>query len=102
MTDPASALTAEDFFAAISESDPDHYAEVCARYPVQSEYRELRDREGGRKPTKWARPSGGVPREMKRVFTAAELDAIREQKREYLREWALDYALAKELADQGM
>lgn len=102
MIPPASPSTAEEFFALMEASDPDRYAEVCARYPVQTEYRELRDRERlGRKPTKWAYPSGGVPRDAKRRLTAEELQQLRSDKREYLKEWALDYAFAKELAESG-
>ena len=91
---------AADFLREAQLRDPTRYAEVAARYPTSTEYDDFRAANGEPRSRTLKRrgPAGGVPRHMRRPMT----DEERALRREWLREYALDYALAKELADQGM
>lgn len=86
---------AEEFLARKKAEDPERFRLLALLYPVQTAYRELRDRIGG-PPRRGRRKSGGVPREMKRTFTDEEWAEAVAAKQAGLREWRLDYALALE------
>jgi len=96
---------ADEFLAQKKLEDPEHYAELAKKYPIQSLYNQQRDRDGI---SPWVvrrinGPSGGVPKEHKRTFTDEEWAEMQLAKKLGLRELKLDYAHALRLveADQG-
>lgn len=91
------------FLAQKKLEDPERYAEVCRKYPVQSSHNEKRDTDGI---SPWiARqqrgPSGGVPREHKRTFTDEEWAEVQEARRIGRRELKIDYLHALQLVTTG-
>ena len=99
------SLDAADAFLAQKKlEDPERYAEVCAKYPVQSVHNQKRDK-NGISPSVARRingPSGGVPRDHKRTFTNEEWAEIELARRLGRRELAIDYyhALALVTTDE--
>lgn len=90
---------ADQFLATKKLEDPVHYAEVCKKYPVQSQHNQNRDRDGI-SPSVARRingPSGGVPKEHKRTFTDQEWAEIKRVRRNGRRELAIDYQHAMRL-----
>lgn len=94
---------ADQFLAKKKLEDPVRYAEVCKKYPVQSQHNQNRDRDGI-SPSVARRingPSGGVPKEHKRTFTDEQWAEIKQIRRIGKRELAIDYMYAKRLVAQG-
>lgn len=92
-------LTADAWFALEAQRNPVRFAEVAERYPVNSDADEYRFRIGEPPARKRRRDGklGGPAR--KRRYSDEEWEAVREARRLGLREWELDYAFAKELAN---
>jgi hypothetical protein len=88
------------FLEKAQRNDPERYAELEARFPISTEMDDFRFANGEpRKRTLKRRGlSGGVPRSMRRRLTDEDRAAMREGEREL----RLTYALAQELAQQGM
>ena len=88
------------FLVEAKARDPERYAELEQRYPLSSDYDDQRHKHG--EPIKRRRkrlgPAGGVPREKRRRLT----DDDRQAWKAWLKEWQLDYAYAKVLADDGL
>jgi len=101
---PEKRQTADDFFEAAADENPEYWGELEDRYPVNSKYDELRYRIG--EPPKRKRDrdglSGGVPKNKKRKFTQEEWKEYRKAKDKYLSDWYEDYYYAKKLADEAM
>lgn len=94
---------ADEFLAHKKLEDPVRYAEVCKKYPVQSQHNLTRDR-NGISPSVARRingPSGGVPKEHKRKFTDEEWAEVERIRRIGRRELAIDYMHALRLVGQG-
>lgn len=91
---------ADEFLARAKAADPEHYEELERRFPLSTEYDDYRFRHGEPRGRRLKRigPSGGIPRHWRRIPTEDEKQA----RRAGVREHELDYALAKELAQQGM
>jgi hypothetical protein len=91
---------ADVFLAEKKRQDPARYAEVCKKYPVQSQDNQARDKNDGISP-RMARylngPSGGVPKAHKRTFTDEEWREVQQASRIGRRELAIDYAHALQL-----
>lgn len=87
---------ADLFLEAAKLADPERYARLEEQYPLSSEHDNFRAKHGETRAAALRRigPSGGVPRHMRRRLT----DEDRRLLREGVREWQLDYALAKEQA----
>jgi hypothetical protein len=96
------SLDAADLFLATKKlEDPERYAEVCRKYPIQSKHNQQRD-QNGISPSmarKINGPSGGVPKEHKREFTDEEWAEVQNAKRMGLRELRLDYIHALQLVE---
>ena len=87
-------LDADEFLAEAKKRDPVAYAKAAAKYPVISARARRRDRRGRiYEPTDKREPLSAAARQ-RYLDQQEERDA-------YLEDWRLDYALAKELADQG-
>lgn len=90
---------ADEFLALKKKEDPVRYAEVCKKYPVQSQHNQNRDR-NGISPSVARRingPSGGVPREHKRKFTDQEWKEVQLARKIGRRELRIDYIHAARL-----
>lgn len=79
--------------------DPKRYAELEAKYPMSTVLDDFRMKHGEPRSRALKRigPAGGVPLDMRKPMTEEERAAMRAG----IREWKLDYALAKEQA-QGV
>lgn len=90
---------ADAFLALKKKEDPQRYAEVCKKYPVQSQHNQNRDRDGI-SPSVARRingPSGGVPKEHKRKFTDQEWKEVQLARKIGRRELRIDYIHAVRL-----
>lgn len=95
---------ADEFLALKKKEDPVHYAEVCKKYPVQSQHNQNRDRDGI-SPSVARRingPSGGVPKEHKRKFTDLEWEEVQLARKIGRRELRIDYIHAVRLIREGI
>ena len=99
------AETAEDVFRIARREDPEHWAELELAFPVADSpddtYRHQngvrrQHRSTGREHTNY------IPKSKRRQFSDAEWRRTRSEWKAWLKEQRLDYALAKELADEGM
>lgn len=93
---------ADLFLAQKKLEDPVHYAELCKKFPVQSQHNLNRDRDGI-SPSVARRingPSGGVPKEHKRTFTDEQWAELQIARRIGRRELAIDYMLALRLTSE--
>ena len=85
---------ADVFLAEVKLTDPERYAEVAERYPVISSRARRRDRCGHTyQPTDKRDPLSDAARQRYRDQ--------RMDRRAYLRDWRIDYALAQEQAELG-
>src|SRR5438105_2850757 len=92
---------ADDFLEAARKADPKRYAELAERFPINTEDDETRFRIGEPPWRKRVRDGRrGVSRD-KRRYTDAEWAEMKTARRRGLREWEVDYAFAKELADES-
>ena len=96
---------ADAFLAQKKLEDPVRYAEVCKKYPVQSQHNQDRDKNGISPSVarRIAGPSGGVPKAHKRTFTDEEWAEVQEARKVGRRELAIDHAYAMRLvmANEG-
>ena len=103
MTDTDTApQTAEEVFAQAERDDPQRYAELAARYPINSIYDDQRFRIGEPIDRKRRRDGklGGPTHKLR--YSDEEWLEVQQARRLGLREWETDYAFAKELAQEGM
>ena len=94
---------AEIFLAQKKRQDPQRYAEVCKKYPVQSKHNQTRDKHGI-SPSVARRingPSGGVPKNHKRTFTDEEWANVLQARKIGRRELAIDMMHALRLVGSG-
>lgn len=94
---------ADAFLAQKKLEDPDRYAEVCKKYPVQSRHGQKRDEDGisPKVARRLAGPSGGVPKSHKRTFTDEEWAEVQQARRIGRRELKIDYLHALQLVTTG-
>ena len=94
---------ADRFLAEKKAEDPERYAEIAKKYPVQSKHNQLRDK-NGISPSVARRingPSGGIPKHQKRKFTDEEWAEVQEARRLGRRELAIDIMHANRLVVSG-
>lgn len=101
MTDTANEpQTAEEFLDEARRRDPQRFAALAARYPINSDYDEQRFRLG-ESPWRKRNREGLKGAPPKRRFSDEEWAIALAATQQGRREWELDYALAKEQA-QGV
>lgn len=99
------AKTAEDVFRMAKQQDPALWAEIASRNPVaDSVDDDFRHAKGYRRPHRKrdAESTRYVPKDQRRLFTAEEWAETLRLRAAELREMRLTYALANELAQEGM
>jgi len=95
--------TAEEVFRAARRLDPDRFKDLADAHPISTPDDDYRHATGWRRPhRKTSNVTRHVAKSERRIFTDAEWAEAAEAMRAGKREWNLDYALAKEIADEGM
>ena len=103
--DYSSATTAEDVFRIARQADPERWAEIAAAHSVaDSADDDFLHAQGYRRPHRKrdVESTRYVPKEQRRIFTDDEWAEAKEARARELRELRLTYALANELAQQGL